>query len=224
MRFRHFRAVRVMSMTTIHPFKLHPGILIAVVIWASGVLGGSFVMFSYASKPGEGAAAPTSWPMDSEIPRTPGEFTLLLFAHPNCPCTMASLEELMRALANTTSMPNCFVVFTIAPNMPSGWESSDLVSRARSFEQLSIMSDIDGVETRRFGAATSGHVLLYNRDGRLLYSGGITASRGHEGDSIGKQSVIEFLNNMHPAQDFMPVYGCPLFDDATCTEAAQCPV
>ena len=38
---------------------------------------------------------------------------------------------------------------------------------------------------QRFGAETSGQTLLYDRDGRLLFSGGTTGSRGHDGDNAG---------------------------------------
>jgi hypothetical protein len=47
------------------------------------------------------------------------------------------------------------------------------------------MRDDGGVEARRFGVKTSGTVLLYSALGRLLFHGGITGSRGHEGDNYG---------------------------------------
>jgi hypothetical protein len=39
-------------------------------------------------------------------------------------------------------------------------------------------ADAEGVEMHRFGALTSGQTLVYDAAGRLLFSGGITASRG----------------------------------------------
>ena len=63
-------------------------------------------------------------------------------------------------------------------------------------------------EAERFGAETSGHTFLFDPSGRLLFNGGITASRGHSGDNAGESSIVSLINN-HTAkigQTF--VFGC----------------
>ncbi len=72
-------------------------------------------------------------------------------------------------------------------------------------------SSEDGDEARRFGAATSGHVMLYDAAGRLHFSGGITPARGHEGDSLGRDAVIDLIEAYRSAgRRCSPVFGCPL--------------
>ncbi len=40
------------------------------------------------------------------------------------------------------------------------------------------------------GSSTSGQVLLYDPSGRLAFSGGITAARGHVGDNAGSDAIV----------------------------------
>ncbi len=61
-----------------------------------------------------------------------------------------------------------------------------------SIPNSTLLPDVDGVWLKTFNVKTSGHVLLYHPNGNLLFSGGITASRGHEGDNSGK----EFISNV----------------------------
>jgi hypothetical protein len=70
--------------------------------------------------------------------------------------------------------------------------------------------DGGGVEARRFRVATSGHVLLYDVRGLLIFSGGITAARGHRGDSYGRAAVHDRILNPEGTRSGSPVFGCPL--------------
>ena len=74
--------------------------------------------------------------------------------------------------------------------------------------------DEGGVEASRFGAATSGQAILYDGDGRLVFSGGITAARGHFGDNAGSQALARLLIDGMPSRPHTPVFGCALFDRA----------
>src|SRR5436190_6315 len=78
---------------------------------------------------------------------------------------------------------------------------------------VTVRADVDGEAARRFGAATSGQALLYTADGRLLFSGGITESRGHEGDNAGRSAIAALVLGAEPTKlATSPVYGCPLFE------------
>ena len=74
--------------------------------------------------------------------------------------------------------------------------------------------DNDGIEARRFGSSTSGQVMLYNTQGKLLFSGGITASRGHSGDNDGRTAIVALLTQGQALTDETPVFGCQLFGKA----------
>lgn len=69
-------------------------------------------------------------------------------------------------------------------------ESSELFARLSAQGQVLAMNDRDGAELSRFGFRTSGDTRLYAPDGALVFHGGITASRGHEGDNPGQSAVL----------------------------------
>jgi hypothetical protein len=72
--------------------------------------------------------------------------------------------------------------------------------------------DNNGIGARRFGSSTSGQVMLYN--GQLLFSGGITASRGHSGENDGRSVIIALPTEGQAATNERPVFGCRLFGKA----------
>jgi hypothetical protein len=70
--------------------------------------------------------------------------------------------------------------------------------------------DAEGRESTAFGAATSGSTFLYGSDGRLLFAGGITASRGQQGPSFGQERVFALATGGHADRVDSPVFGCSL--------------
>jgi hypothetical protein len=77
-----------------------------------------------------------------------------------------------------------------------------------------VAVDEDGLESERFGARTSGQVMLYGADGRLLFKGGLTAFRGHMGDSAGFQRILSLVRSGKADQATSAVFGCRLSDKA----------
>jgi hypothetical protein len=136
--------------------------------------------------------------------------TLVLFAHPHCPCTRASLRELDGLLGQTQNRVSAIVVFTIPDGVSAGWEKGDLWNAALTIPGLRVIRDPGGREAHRFDVQGSGHVLLFASSGQLLFSGGITASRGHEGDNAGLTAVVSFILAGHAAVSQTPVFGCSL--------------
>jgi hypothetical protein len=45
----------------------------------------------------------------------------------------------------------------------------------------------------------------------LIFSGGLTGSRGHAGDNAGRASVIALLDHGTPSRRSTSVFGCSLF-------------
>jgi hypothetical protein len=135
----------------------------------------------------------TLFPGSSAILLVSDKLTLVLFAHPHCPCTRASLHELDSLLAGTQNRVAATVVFTIPDGVPTGWEQGDLWNSAKDIPGLNVIRDQGGLEAHLFAVEGSGHVLLYAPSGKLLFSGGITASRGHEGDNIGRSAIVSFI-------------------------------
>ncbi len=93
--------------------------------------------------------------------------------------------------------------------MPAGWEQGELWQLAKTLPAR-VMLDRDGVEARRFHVLGSGTALLYSPSGHLLFSGGMTSSRGHEGDSVGREAITSFVLHGTASVARTPVFGCAL--------------
>jgi hypothetical protein len=152
----------------------------------------------------------TLFPTRSAVQLVSDKPTLVLFAHPQCPCTEASLHELVGLLAETQNRVSVTVVFTIPDGVPAGWEQGDLWNSATNIHGIRVIRDQGGQEAHRFDVKGSGHTLLYAPSGRLLFSGGITASRGHEGDNVGRSAIVSFILTGHAPVSHTPVFGCSL--------------
>src|SRR5664279_4276966 len=74
---------------------------LCVGVWLLVSVVGLWWLFQYVSTPGAQSAALTDWPSDSSIERAASGPTLVMFVHPRCPCTRASLAELERVVARS---------------------------------------------------------------------------------------------------------------------------
>lgn len=190
--------------------------------WAAAVISGTVGLWHYEAAAGAPADPPTQWPADTQVSRRPGLPSLVLLIHPHCPCTRATIGELAKLMTDCNGKLTTTVLVLHPAGTPKGWEKTDLWSSAASIPGVSVLSDENGAESRRFAAATSGQALLYGADGRLLFAGGITESRGHSGDNAGRSAITSLVlgGSSHlSSAAHTPVYGCPLFDpSSTCTE------
>jgi hypothetical protein len=192
---------------------LVPGqITVAFVVWMAAVLGGTFAMMRYANSPGAATTAPAQWPADSSLERDTKHPTLIMFLHPRCPCSRASLGELDVLLAQCSGRFSAYIVFLKAEGTATNWEKSDLWRTASHMAGVTVRTDEGGTEARRFHAETSGQTVLYDPNGALQFEGGITLARGHSGDNAGRSALEDILLSGHAAQSRTPVFGCDLFD------------
>jgi hypothetical protein len=189
-----------------------------LLVWATALSIGFAILGRYKSTPADQHRPPASWPAASRIPRTPDRPTLLVFAHPRCPCTQATVSELGRLMARVPGRVAAYVLMVEPAGVPADWASTGLAQRAAAVPGVTLVRDEGGREATRFRALASGLTVLYGPDGRRLFSGGITASRGHEGDSFGRRRLLAILDG-HPAdRDESPVFGCALGAEATVTD------
>jgi hypothetical protein len=166
---------------------------LATALWAATVVAGSWTLWNHAAEPGMAASAPARWPSDSRLTRNDGRPVLVMFAHPKCPCTRASIRELDRLLAQTGRQCDAVVLFVQPAGTSDEWPRTDTWQAAAAIPGVQVQIDQQGAEARRFGAMTSGQVLLYDADGSLAFQGGITAARGHEGDNPGRAAVVALM-------------------------------
>jgi hypothetical protein len=178
--------------------------------WAVVVAFGTWRMLSYDLTPAAPASPVRWWPTATQLVRDPGRPTLLMFVHPGCPCSRASLAELSRLLSPRRNEVAVRILMVRPAGLEAGWEKTDLWVIAQRIEGATVLCDPEGVEARRFGARTSGETMLFAPEGRLLFDGGITASRGHEGDNAGRDIIAGLIDNGGNRFRQTPVFGCAL--------------
>ena len=115
-------------------------------------------------------------------------------------------------MAHSQGRLSAYVLFMKPDGFSDDWEKTDLWQSASNIPGVKVILDSDGREARLFDAATSGQTALYDRDGHLLFRGGITSSRGHFGDNAGQASIVSIVNAEVPDRTETSVFGCPLFD------------
>jgi hypothetical protein len=175
------------------------------------IVGGMGILWRYSLTPGAAGNPPALWPAQSRLARKSGSLTLVMVVHPHCSCTRASIGELEILMAQAQGRLDASVIFLKPPGFSDNWTKTSLWHSAAAIPGVSVVVD-DGREARLFGAATSGQTMVYGRNGRLLFSGGITAARGHYGDSAGANAIAA-LTDRPTSQGGRKtaVFGCALF-------------
>jgi hypothetical protein len=123
------------------------------------------------------------------------------------------MAELNKIMTHVQGKLTAYVLFLKPAGSGPDWDDTSLCRTAEGIPRVKVISDIDGAEAQQFGARTSGHTLLFARDGRLLFSGGITELRGHEGDNVGENTIISIVNKNIGGRDRTSVFGCSLFSE-----------
>jgi hypothetical protein len=184
--------------------------IVASAVWLIAVCVGLFAVSWYIHQPGDRQAALRHWPSDSPIPLSADRATLVLFAHPRCPCTRVTLGELEKIVARCQDKVTPWIVFFEPHRAADDWHTTDQWQSAVNIPGAHVLDDPGGESASRFHAVTSGQVLLYNPRGELVFRGGITGARGHAGDNAGANAVCAYLLRGALPVDETPVFGCPL--------------
>jgi hypothetical protein len=186
----------------------------ALLIWTGAVGLGFVLLLVYKHKPQSAGATPASLPILPEIAPSSDPMTLIVFAHPHCPCTRATFRQLDRLLVSAANRAALHVVLVDVADAPQKLADSPMARSAANIAGAKLHFD-DGELAKRFGVHTSGHVLLYDASGVLRFSGGLTPYRGHEGPCLAVDVLRGFLmESPQPPSDApfqFPVYGCLLF-------------
>jgi hypothetical protein len=195
----------------LRPGKRQMLLLTSGVLWLAVVGAGLGVLWDFENRPGVAAQPPAQWPTASRLEPATDRPTLVMLAHPHCSCTRASIGELAVLMAQAALRPQAYVLFLKPAQFSHDWEKSPLWHSAAAIPNVTVVRDDDGLEAHRFGAATSGQTMLYDANGRLLFSGGITGSRGHAGDNAGRTAILALLHRETSERDGSLVFGCSLF-------------
>ncbi|RXH54802.1 hypothetical protein GRAN_3906 [Granulicella sibirica] len=92
------------------------------------------------------------------------------------------------------------------------WRDDALYREAQTALHALIVPDTEGALAAKFGAETSGEVMLYSPQDRqkrrgLLYAGGVTGARGMDGENAGVDALARAFANQRK-ETARPVFGC----------------
>ncbi len=182
----------------------------AIAGWLGLMASAFFLLVRHEQTPGS-ASTPIAarLPEELDFRPTPGRAVLLMFVHPRCPCSRASLGELEKLASRAPASCDICLVFYKPVQAPDDWVKTSLYAEAQRLGWPTCV-DPGGVLAERIGATTSGHVLIYNAHRRLVFSGGITGSRGHWGDNESEETALNVLTHDLPRVPSRPVFGCSL--------------
>ena len=120
-------------------FRYQNGMLLgAFALWSIAVATGTAMMWNYANKAGNEGKASLSWPNESQIPRSRKHPTLVMFAHPRCPCTRASIGELAVLMARCHGKVDAEVLFFKPTGSSENWARTDQGARSAMFSQRDL--------------------------------------------------------------------------------------
>jgi hypothetical protein len=195
------------------PRQRRSTLLLVMAAWCLLVGLGARSLLRYETTQGQAAVTSARWPEGVWLPLARDRQTLLVFLHPHCPCSRASVEELAQLLAQTQDHLAVQVVFFVPEGRVSDVTGSALWKSVAALPGVALICDVDGALARQFDAHTSGQVYQFDPDGQLLFSGGVTASRGHIGDNGGLNAIVELAHQpglvlRGPAHS--PVFGCEI--------------
>ncbi len=185
-----------------------------VIAWGVLVLLGYGSMVVYSTSPAKSAVTADHFPLDSTLAHG-RNLTLITFLHPQCPCSRATVSELQELLVQNEFQSNLTIYAVVS--RPSGCSADftrgAILDSLSSMKNVQVVIDKDDVESQRFGARASGQTLLFDGQGKCLFSGGITAARGEVGANAGVNALRQYLAGTTTTTTITkqtPVFGCSL--------------
>lgn len=184
-----------------------------LVLWGLALVAGGAFLLRYESTPGATRGVIQRWPAEADFQPTGGSPALVIFLHPHCPCSRATIEELNRLLVRKLGQVEVFAVFVKPVEAPPDWEQTDQWRSVSRIPGAHVISDEGGIARALFGASTSGETLLFDKQGRLIFHGGITGSRGHAGDNAAADALAARIQDPTLGFCVTKVFGCALAAD-----------
>lgn len=185
-------------------------IMLGLGVWLIAIVATTAWVWRYKRTAGPVGFVPSHWPAVTALSHELNRPQLVLFLHPRCACSRASLAELSQLVRVTQGRVAIAIVFGLPSGSPGSWSQGELWDTARAIRGARVISDPDCRESVRFGALTSGYVTLYDMSGVLMFAGGMTPARGHQGNNPGLDRLRAVIQGHEPRRRSSPVFGCAL--------------
>ena len=192
---------------------------VAMTAWLGIVASGLYILWDYETSPGKSSSSPALWPAETSIEQNRTGHTLVMLLHPQCACSRASVDELAIVMARTRGRLKSTLLFYSPASKQIDWTRGELWRRAKSVPGVVNLVDREGREAKIFRAINSGHTALYNSEGELLFSGGITPSRAHSGSNRGRSAIIAAVHGKRLNYHGSFVFGCDIFSPQSGVES-----
>lgn len=185
--------------------------------WAFLIACGLAWLENYAATPGAIAPPSHDWPRETSLELSADRPTLVMFLHPGCGCSRASVGELERLVAKHRSQLAVRFLMALPPGDAEtqrdlSEDSAPLRELASRVPDSTCIADVRGREANLFQAQISGEIFVFTPDATLRFHGGLTARRGHLGHSAGQDALEQILAGTENRLVTTPVFGCPLSD------------
>lgn len=200
-----------MSTTTHKP--VGAGVWTLFAFWTLAVTAGAVALLNHSFDGEQTMHAPSAWPEVLGTFNPEGDaLTIVMAAHPQCSCTRASLAQLERLLARFPQQMHALVcVYQMPGQKAQAVQQSAFWKHLEALPGVEPKLDPEGTITALLGAEVSGSVAAFNRTGTLVFQGGLTASRGHEGPSLAIDHLAQLASGHVPEKGAVasaPVFGC----------------
>ncbi|GIX00102.1 MAG: hypothetical protein KatS3mg111_3434 [Pirellulaceae bacterium] len=177
------------------------------VLWGSSIVWGVSRVLNYSFS----GDYPTESSPDAvgEMATSTADFHVLVFVHPKCPCSMATIDNLGRLLPRCPANYAVTAIVFVPEGKDKEWATETATFAAlERLPHTRIEFDTGGTRIRQWNVRRSGHVIVKAPDGSVAFSGGITLERGHAGESLGTVSMMRVLMQQSPPARAVPVFGC----------------
>src|SRR5687768_16493154 len=109
--------------------------MFACVAWSAAVVVGLGTMWSYENRRGVSAAAPERRAAETSASSKP---LLVVLAHPRCPCTGASIDELAELMSRASGKLHARVYFYQPKQADVSWSRTALWKRAEKIPGVEV--------------------------------------------------------------------------------------
>ncbi len=180
--------------------------ILLAVIWIGAIALGTRAIVEYSLMAGNPVIPTPRQSPDA----APDRGRLVLAIHPHCPCTRASISELARLVSRAGDSIEAHALVYRPEQMDDAWAHTGAWDELLRMPGVQVRVDPGGREAAALGITVSGGVVLFDGAGKPVFGGGITSSRGHEGPSVGQESILSWIRGRTVKHASAPVFGCSI--------------
>lgn len=138
-------------------------------------------------------AAAIRWPALAHLSRSQHVPTLVVFLHPHCHNSTATLFELEQLLPTLKGRVQIYITMYAPEDLGDSWSKKSVWRQATKMRNVNLYLDKNGEDSELFGAQSSGEMFLYDTSGDLLFHGGVTRTFGIAGQNKGAEALVAWL-------------------------------